>query len=453
MIRLSGDGLPANVDAERFVLGATLLDDAVYPAGVTVDCFSTERHRRLWRRISDLQARGEHIDAVTLYSELQKRGEIEADTLSYITSLDDGIPHLPHIDSYSRMLVDLATRRHVIATCEHLSNRAATRSEDLGEIIKAAQDLFGGVISTGQTYRSIEDIPTIAECGATEVEYLRDPELPRGAVIALTGDAGSGKSTLASAWARDLWRDRGIPTLILDRENPASVIANRLERIGAEDGPGLKIWGGWLKTEAPQPDDPIVRTWAKDRAGLVVVDSLSAFHGRDQNDANEMRRFMGKCRRLADLGGTVLVIHHSGKGESSANYRGSSDFPASLDQGFHVSNFGADGRLDRLVLRPFKMRMGSTGEIGYEYAGGRFVRGESGDAVQTFHEQLTALLRMNPGVNGSRFEDLAAARNITRSQARSFLFDSVKAGAVCRRTGSKNAKTYSLKGAEGRDGF
>jgi hypothetical protein len=43
----------------------------------------------------------------------------------------------------------------------------------------------------GFVYRSIEDIPCIAECGATAVEYIR-AELPRGAVGALTGDAQSG---------------------------------------------------------------------------------------------------------------------------------------------------------------------------------------------------------------------------------------------------------------------
>lgn len=439
--------LPANLDAERFVLGSIMLDDVCFADGALAgDHFSIEPHRRLFRCMERLRARGERIDAVTVGNELQVRGEFDADTCSFIASLTDGLPLIPKIDSYVRILQDKATRRRWMFAAENIKARCASSSEDLAEILAAAQEMFTASMEIPQMVRSIEDLPTIGECGAVEIEYLRDPELPRGSVVALTGDSGCGKSTLATAWARDLWRQKGIASLFLDHENPLGVIADRLERLGMEDGPGIRFWGGWLPVEAPQPDDPIIRAWAKERQGLIVVDSFSAFHSGDQNDAGEVRAFMHRCRRLADLGATVCILHHSGKGESSADYRGSSDFKASIDQGLHVSNFGT-GRLDKLVIRPFKMRLGSDGEITYEYSSGRFVRGDVDDARQAAGEQLMSILRCNPGVTSRRFDELATARGISRSQARVWLNDGVLAGAIRRDSAPKRGtRHYAVEG-------
>ena len=95
--------LPVNLDAERFVLGSVLLDDVSFPEGLSADHFSIERHRRIWRRMVDLKARGEHVDRVTVADELKKRGELEQDGLSHLVSLDDGLPQIPNLDSYIRI--------------------------------------------------------------------------------------------------------------------------------------------------------------------------------------------------------------------------------------------------------------------------------------------------------------------------------------------------------------
>src|SRR5436305_15147871 len=105
-------GLPTNVDAERFVLGSILLDDSLYiqAAGtLESDDFSLEKHRRIFRRMGELQDRGERIDRITVANELMKFSELEAcDGLSYLVSLDDGLPQLPNIDSYARLVNDMA---------------------------------------------------------------------------------------------------------------------------------------------------------------------------------------------------------------------------------------------------------------------------------------------------------------------------------------------------------
>src|ERR1700674_5718567 len=104
--------LPTNVDAERFVLGSILLDDSFYvqAAGtLEVGDFSLQKHRLIFKRMADLYGRGERVDRVMVANELMKFNELEAcDGLSYLISLDEGLPHIPNIDGYVRVVKDNA---------------------------------------------------------------------------------------------------------------------------------------------------------------------------------------------------------------------------------------------------------------------------------------------------------------------------------------------------------
>src|SRR3977135_2935371 len=97
-------GLPANLDAERFVLGSILLDDSYFiqtAGALDADDFSVEKHRRIFARMSEIHERGEKIDRVTLANELMTRGQLEAcDGLSYLGWLDDGLPQTFKIERY-----------------------------------------------------------------------------------------------------------------------------------------------------------------------------------------------------------------------------------------------------------------------------------------------------------------------------------------------------------------
>ncbi len=146
------------------------------------------------------------------------------------------MPQLPNIDSYLRILEEKAALRRILSGCQHLADRAMS-GDASAEIVADAQELFAIVATRGEKLSRVIDLPSVRDCGAAEIEYLREPELPRGAVVALTGDSGSGKSTLVTAWARDVV----VPVLFLDRENPVSVFIDRLDRLGFEDCPRLRV--------------------------------------------------------------------------------------------------------------------------------------------------------------------------------------------------------------------
>ena len=110
-------GLPTNLDAERFVLGSIMLDDSLYiqaAGALEADDFSLEKHRRIFKRMGELHERGEKIDRITLANELMRFNELEAcDGLSYLVSLDDGLPQIPNLDATS---ASSRTRRRCAAS-------------------------------------------------------------------------------------------------------------------------------------------------------------------------------------------------------------------------------------------------------------------------------------------------------------------------------------------------
>jgi replicative DNA helicase len=137
-------GLPSNIDAEKFVLGAILLDDInfVQVAGLLeVEDFSLEKHKRIFLRMRDLAERGERIDRVTVANELMKQNQLESvDGLSYLVSLDDGLPQIFALDSYVKIVKDKSTLRRIVFASQKLIDRCIIGQEEPEEILAGAEE-------------------------------------------------------------------------------------------------------------------------------------------------------------------------------------------------------------------------------------------------------------------------------------------------------------------------
>ena len=137
-------GLPSNLDAERFVLGSILIDDSAFipVAGLlSAADFSLETHRRIFSRMTELNSRGEKVDRVTLANELMKHSQLEScGGLTYLVSLDDGLPQLSNLDSYVRIVRDKAILRRIILTSQKLIERCTMGEDEPDEILAAAEE-------------------------------------------------------------------------------------------------------------------------------------------------------------------------------------------------------------------------------------------------------------------------------------------------------------------------
>jgi replicative DNA helicase len=137
-------GLPANADAERFVLGSILLNQDVYfqvAGAIEPEDFSLEKHRRIFSRMKDLYARGEKIDRLTIANELMKQGQLESvDGFSYLISLDEGLPQIANLDSYIRIVKDKATLRKLIFSAQKVIDRCLIGEDEPDEILAGAEE-------------------------------------------------------------------------------------------------------------------------------------------------------------------------------------------------------------------------------------------------------------------------------------------------------------------------
>ena len=122
--------LPANVEAERSILGAILLDNFAYNQAaehLRVEDFSLDSHRRIYSRMVDLAETSRPIDMITLIEELDRHKDLQPiGDVAYVSSLLHGVPDRPSIEHYVKIVRDKALLRGLI----HAANTAIARASD-----------------------------------------------------------------------------------------------------------------------------------------------------------------------------------------------------------------------------------------------------------------------------------------------------------------------------------
>lgn len=140
-------GLPANVEAERSILGAILLDNAVCNQAIELlrrDDFFLDSHRRIFEKMIALTERIMPIDLITLSDELRRAGEFEQiGGATYIASLIDGVPRTDTIEPYAKIVKAKSMLRKLITASNQII-ALAFEEEDEAEVIvdKAEQMIF-----------------------------------------------------------------------------------------------------------------------------------------------------------------------------------------------------------------------------------------------------------------------------------------------------------------------
>ena len=137
------NGLPANIDAERTVLGAVLLDNAAHTEAAEVlksEDFSLDSHRRIFLRMSELMDQHRAVDIVTLANELTRRKEIEAvGGVAYLASLTEGLPRRPVISDYVAIVREKSQLRRLMGICSSAIARAADQSDTALDVLTDAE--------------------------------------------------------------------------------------------------------------------------------------------------------------------------------------------------------------------------------------------------------------------------------------------------------------------------
>jgi replicative DNA helicase len=135
--------LPYNLEAERSILGAVLLDNHVLDAAMEKlrpDDFFLDQHRKVFERMVACREAGEVIDLVTLTEQLRRRGELEAaGGVAYLSQLVDGVPRVTNVEHYARIVKEKSLLRHLIHTAHAIQQQALEAGEEADEILDRAE--------------------------------------------------------------------------------------------------------------------------------------------------------------------------------------------------------------------------------------------------------------------------------------------------------------------------
>ncbi len=259
---MSVQQLPCDLAAERLILGSVILD---HPAHVGVfqllksDDFALEKHAVIYNALARMDENGETIDRVTIISKLQDRRELQSvDGISYLVSLDDGLPQLPNIEAYINIVREKSALRKIIYALHHLTNRCMVAGADSAELIQAVDQAMTQINAKQSEVAELLNAGEIIERAGGIDKFLNPPPGIRTPwtvftektggyraqeLCVIAGNPGMGKSAMAIQTAMRVAEDgRGVMFFSLEMSRDSIVKRMAVYRARVD---GRKISAGY----------------------------------------------------------------------------------------------------------------------------------------------------------------------------------------------------------------
>ncbi|HKP13084.1 MAG TPA: replicative DNA helicase, partial [Blastocatellia bacterium] len=183
-------GLPSNVEAERSILGAIILDNAVCNQAIEMlrrEDFFLDSHRRIYEKMIGLSERGAAIDLITLSEELRKAAEFEqVGGATYIASLIDGVPRTDTIEHYAKIVKAKSQLRKLITASNQIIASCFDEEDDPEIIIDRAEALIFQ-IAEDRVRQGFQYIGEVAQRRLEQIEQMAGrPEMITGVPTGFT---------------------------------------------------------------------------------------------------------------------------------------------------------------------------------------------------------------------------------------------------------------------------
>lgn len=336
---------PQNIDAEKSLLGAVLIDEetlADISDHVKPKDFYDKRHATIFAGMTRLYERHKPVDLLTLSDELKKKDELDiVGGSAYLTELTNYVPTAAHAEAYAEMVSLKAVRRRLIKASTTISELGYDEDNSTQELLeKAEAELFS--VSDQSLKQDLVAIETILNDSFDRMEELhrnkgalrgvrtgyRDLDnmtagLQRSDLIILAARPAMGKTTLVTNLAYNVATVAKQAVLFFSLEMSKEQLVDRM----LADASGVDAWNirtGNLSDEdfsklsdamgemAEAPifidDTPGVsvlemRTKARRIAheqpiGLIIIDYLQLMQGSGKNDGNRVQEVSEISRGL-----------------------------------------------------------------------------------------------------------------------------------------------------------
>src|SRR3989441_3946305 len=309
--------LPHNIEAEKAVLGAILVNNENYYRvleNLKPEDFYLNAHRVIYRKMVDLIEKSKAIDLVTIQDELDRSSQLEAaGGITYLASLLDGIPHLANVDHYIEFIREKSLLRQMVNASNKIMAECFDQAEPAEEILdRAEQSLFNlsekrirsGFISVKDmelpATKLLEKLYTEREMITGVATGFRDLDrltsgLQPGDLVILAAIPSLGKTALCLNIAQYVALHKGLPVGMFSLEMSKEQLLMRMlcaeARVDAH-----KVRTGYLgKDDFRKLIDALGQTT---QAPMYIDDSSTL-------TVMEMR---AKCRRLKTEHGLSMII-------------------------------------------------------------------------------------------------------------------------------------------------
>jgi replicative DNA helicase len=206
--------MPHNSEAERSILGAVILNNAVLSEAesrISPADFFFPNHALIFSTMISIQQKNRAIDTVTLMEELSQTGDIEkAGGPAYLAQLADGLPRTTNVEHYSKIVKEKSVLRSIAHAALGIQQKALSSEEESWKIADNASQFFSSLsqltgtsslttrreAATNLLMRLESQQDSKILTGVQEMDEIIGGFMP-GEVIVYTASTGTGKTFCA----------------------------------------------------------------------------------------------------------------------------------------------------------------------------------------------------------------------------------------------------------------
>ncbi|KKR52159.1 MAG: Replicative DNA helicase, partial [Parcubacteria group bacterium GW2011_GWA1_40_21] len=241
---------PQNIESERALLGSIMLRSESIEEIMDIirpESFYSEKHRLIFRAMTDLFSKNEPIDLLTLSSRLKERELLDqTGGMSYLTELVNAVPSSANAEYYAQMIQKKHLMRKLIEASEHICTLGYDETTELDELLDRAEKRIYEVThgATNSNFIELKDalgeawerldrlhkskdefrgVPT----GFRELDN-KHAGLQKSDLIILAARPSMGKTALALDIARQAAIQHNIPVAIFSLEMSAQQLVDRM---------------------------------------------------------------------------------------------------------------------------------------------------------------------------------------------------------------------------------
>jgi hypothetical protein len=236
--------LPADLNAERAVLGACLISDRAIEDVATIlepADFYTTPHQAIYAAILEEAAAGARVDMIAAHRRITGV-DVE---LGYLHQLQNDTPSVSNAHQHATVVAAHRVRRDLIHRAADI-NRLAWEGGEIDVAIDQAREWLGHIDMPVGRGAPDPDVDTFAGQVDTAYDWLIPDLLEHRDRMLVTAAEGAGKSYLLAQiavmtaagihpWTWEQMTPRNVA--IIDLENSARLVTRRLGRLRSQAGP------------------------------------------------------------------------------------------------------------------------------------------------------------------------------------------------------------------------